>query len=105
MKLFLVHCGYYDSEVLDGNYESHVNFFVAASDFDDARARVKLLPDFVRKRMHVDGLQEVQAVSGYRLALQEDSALQGATVLLSNKHRDLAPKKPAPMTPDAAAQH
>lgn len=94
-NLYLVHCGFYDLEILDGAYESHVNFFVAAQDFEDARAKVKTLPEFVRKKMHVDGLQEVQAVDGHRISLTEDAALAGATRLVSNKFRELAPKKPA----------
>ena len=92
-KLFLVHCGFYDLEVLDGNYESHVNFFVAALDFDDARAKAKILPDFLRKRMHVDGIQEIQAVGGHHVTLRENTDLKGETLLISNKTRELAPKK------------
>jgi len=94
-KLYMVHCGFYDSEILEGNYESHVNFFVAAQDFEDARNQAKLLPDFMRKKMHVDGLQEIQAVGGHRLELKTDPALHGSTVLVSNKLRELAPKKNA----------
>jgi hypothetical protein len=95
LKLFLIHCGFYDAEVLDGNYESHVNFFVAAHTFDEARAVAKALPDFQRKRMHVDGMQEVQAVSGCRVSLQADASLAGQTIIVSNKQRELAPPKPA----------
>ena len=29
MKLFMVHVGFYDEEVGEGIYESHMNFFVA----------------------------------------------------------------------------
>lgn len=97
MKLYLVHCGFYDSEVCDGLYESHVNFFVAADSFEAARLKAKEDPQFKGKRMHVDGLQEITAVDGFRIELTEDSSLQGKTVLLNNKHRDLAPK-PNPQT-------
>lgn len=93
MKLFLVHCGYYDSEVCDGIYESHTNFFIAAESFEDARVKAKSLPLFQSKRMHVDGLQEIQAVQGHRLTLAEDPDLQGSSVIVDHKHRDLAPKK------------
>lgn len=96
LKLYLVHCGFYDAEILDGVYESHVNFFVVAGDFEDARTKVRLQPDFVRKKMHVDGLQEIQVVDGHRLALQEDPELVGTTLVVSNKLRELAPKKPQP---------
>jgi hypothetical protein len=91
-KLYLVHCGFYDLEILDGIYESHVNFLIPAASFEDARAKVKLEPDFQKKRMHVDGLQEIQAVRGHRISLTEDPALAGQTISVSNRHRDLAPK-------------
>lgn len=39
MKLFLVHCGFYDSDLCDGLYEGHVNFFVTADSFEGARAQ------------------------------------------------------------------
>jgi hypothetical protein len=94
-QLYLVHCGFYDPELLDGIYESHVNLLVAAESFEDARARVKLHPDFQRKRMHVDGLQRIESVQGCHVELREDAALGGATRLSSHRHRDLAPK-PAP---------
>ncbi len=92
MKLYLVHCGFYDAEVCDGLYESHVNFFVSAESFEDARARAKLLPDFQNKRMHVDGLQEIHAVDGFRVHLEYDASLGNKTEIINFKHRDLAPK-------------
>jgi hypothetical protein len=94
-KLFLVHCGFYDLDVCEGVYESHVNFLVAAHSFEEARARAKLLPDFQAKRMHVDGLQLVEAVQGHRVELRADAALEGRTEIVTSRHRDLAPKKPA----------
>ena len=95
MKLFLVHCGFYDTDLLDGVYESHVNFIIPAESFEDARTKVKLEPDFQKKRMHVDGLQLMDAVKGYRITLSHDSMLEGQSLITSNRHRDLAPKKSA----------
>jgi hypothetical protein len=95
-KLYLVHCGYYDSEISDGVFEFHVNHWVVAQDFESARAAAKLLPEFKAKRMHVDGLQEIQAVQGFRIQLEEDLSLQGASQVSSSRHRDLAPKSPSP---------
>lgn len=95
IKLYLVHCGFYESELFDGIYEFHVNFFIAASTFEEAIKKTKALPEFQRQRMHVDGLQEVMAVNGYRLYLNEDTKLEGKTVFTSKKHRDLAPKTAA----------
>ena len=96
MKLYLIHCGFYDSDVCDGLYESHVNFFVAASSFEEARTKAKLIPEFKNKRMHVDGLQEVSAVGGNRIILEEDKSLNEKTIIINQKHRDLATK---PLTP------
>lgn len=92
MKLYLIHCGFYDSAVCEGLYESHVNFFVSAESFDDARAKAKLIPEFKDKKMHVDGLQEVSVVDGFRIQLERDEAMTDKTVIISHRHRDLAPK-------------
>ena len=92
MKLYLVHCGFYDLSVCDGVYESHVNLFVVGESFEDARTRVKQLPEFREKRMHVDGLQEIEAVGGFRIQLVEDKGETAHTRLKSHRHRDLAPK-------------
>ena len=94
MKLYLVHCGFYDAELAQGIYESHVNFFVAAPDPATARLRAKELPEFRAKRMHVDGLQEIEAIDGYRISLAQEIALGGASQITAIKHRDLAPKAP-----------
>jgi hypothetical protein len=90
MRVFLVHCGFYDADVCDGLYESHVNFFVAANDFDEAKLMAKQIPEFKSKRMHVDGLQEISAVSGYRISLTADSGLSGGSIILNYKHRELS---------------
>lgn len=92
MKLYLVHCGFYDNEVCDGLYESHVNFFVSAESFEDARLKAKNLPEFKAKRMHVDGLQEIQAVDGFKVHLEHNVSLNNQTQIVNFKHRDLAPK-------------
>ena len=94
MNLYLVHCGFYDSEVCDGLYGSHVNFFVAAESFEDARLRAKAIPEFSKRKMHIDGLQAVHAVAGYKVSLQKDDQLEGQSVIVNHKHRDLAPKPP-----------
>ncbi len=101
MKLFLVHCGFYDSELCDGIYESHVNLFVVADSFEDARSKVKFSPEFKAKRMHVDGIQEIQAVNGYSIFTKEDPALNGKTIVISSRHRDLALKSKEPTPPQA----
>lgn len=92
MNLYLIHCGFYDAEVCGGLYESHVNFFVSAESFEDARAKAKLIPEFQAKRMHVDGLQEIQAVGGYKIRLEHDASLNAGNRIVNYKQRDLAPK-------------
>jgi hypothetical protein len=98
MKLYLVHCGFYDSEVCDGLYESHVNFFVVAESFETARAKAKQIPEFQNKKMHVDGLQEIQSIGGYHIKPEYDAMLENKSTILNHKHRDLAPKLPSQAT-------
>ncbi|MDZ4660438.1 MAG: hypothetical protein SGJ18_02345 [Pseudomonadota bacterium] len=100
MKLYLVHCGYYDNEVGDGIYESHMNYFVCAESFGDARLKAKQIPEFHAKRMHVDGLQEIHAVDGFRLRLENDASLNKQTHITNFNHRDLAPKPAIKSTPE-----
>lgn len=100
MNLYLVHCGYYDPQIGDGLYESHVNYFVVADSFEVARIKAKEIPEFRSKSMHVDGLQEIQTVQGYAIELKPsndqpwDSVGPGPTVIVSHRHRDLAPRAP-----------
>ena len=91
-KLYLVHCGFYDDSLCNGIYESHINLFVAADSFDLARTEVKKHPEFIEKHMHIDGLQEIDAVSGFKITLNEETILKGETHIINYKHRDLAPK-------------
>ncbi|MCM0606648.1 MAG: hypothetical protein KA715_11205 [Xanthomonadaceae bacterium] len=92
MKLYMVHCGFYDLDLCDGVYESHLNLFVTGTSYEDARVRARLLPEFKNKKLHVDGVVEIQAVQGSRISVSEDSALNGQSLLISQRHRDLAPK-------------
>jgi hypothetical protein len=93
MKLYSVHCGFYDDAVAGGIYESHVNLFIAAESFEDARVRIKTHESFKNKRMHVDGIEEVAVVNGYDIRLERNAALDGVTNIVSWKHRELAAKK------------
>ena len=81
MKLYLVHCGFYDSELCDGIYEGHINLFIAAENFESAKTKVRLAPEFKKKKMHVDGLQEIELVNGYKVHLSPDQERSGQTVL------------------------
>lgn len=92
MKLYLVHCGYYDPDVCDGQFEFHVNFFLAAEDVAQAKARAKALPDFARKRMHIDGLQEIRAVDGHWVDLRPGVGLKDGAIVHNVPYRQLAEK-------------
>ena len=56
MKLFLVHAGFYDSNISGGFYESHTNYFVVARDIKEAKAKAKNISEFKDKKMHIDGI-------------------------------------------------
>jgi hypothetical protein len=90
-KLFLVHLGYYD-EVSGGVFENHTNIFVVASDFEDARQKTKQLEIVKQKKMHIDGLQLVEAVEGYAIQLIKDTLFEGKSSIKSHHFRELAPK-------------
>ena len=75
MKLYLIHAGYYDPEIMDGLYEQHTNFFVVGKNVKDAKKKVRQNSTYENKKMHIDGIQELNAVDGYRIQLvQDDSA-------------------------------
>lgn len=92
MKLYLIHSGFYDLGLCEGIYESHANYFVVARDFTEARAKAKLIPDFKARKMHVDGIQEIEMVDGYAVTLSAIASEAGVTKVKSHRHRDLAPK-------------
>ena len=77
MKLFIVHAGYYDSEI--GIYELHTNFLVAAANVSDVKKAIEEKEIFRKKNMHIDAVQEIEVVDGYRVMLVADQA--GATKL------------------------
>ena len=93
MNLYLVHCGFYDPEICEGIFEFHTNFFVVAQDFENARLNVKNIPEFKLKRMHIDGVQQITAVLGYRVILLEVAELNGKSVVKNHNFRELAQLK------------
>lgn len=74
MNLYLAHCGYYDKDIADGINEFHVNLHVAADSLEKAKQNVRLNSLFMDKKMHIDGLQEVRKVSGFRIELVNDDS-------------------------------
>ena len=69
MKLFQVHTGFYDPNISDGFYEGHTNIFVCAKDEKEAREKVKEKEEYKKFKMHIDGVQEMDTVEGYKIKL------------------------------------
>lgn len=90
IKLFLVHCGYYDSEVAGGLYEGHVNYFVVADSFNSAKVKIRESEEYKRKKMHVDGMQEIQIVDGHKINLEFNKDFLGQSKIINIKDRELA---------------
>ncbi len=72
MKLFLIHAGFYDDSVSGGFYESHTNYFVVAADAKQAKLKAKAIPEYKDKKMHIDGIKEIDIVDGYKISLHEN---------------------------------
>ena len=72
MRLFLVHAGFYDENVSGGFYESHTNYFVVAEDVKGAKSKAKEIPEYKKKKMHIDGIKELDAVNGYKIVLEKN---------------------------------
>lgn len=87
--LYLIHCGFYDDE-LGGIYESHFNLFVVADSFEEARAKAKQSHEFKLRRMHIDGIQLVSSVQGWRVDLKADPMMDQKSVIIARTHRELA---------------
>ena len=72
MKLYLVHTGYYDKSFGDGLYEQHTNIFIVAETPYDAREKVKIHQDFIDKKMHIDGIKEIENIEGYDIKVVQN---------------------------------
>lgn len=70
MKLYIVHVGFYDNEI--GIYELHSNFLVAAPDVHEVKKIVKNKDIFKNKKMHIDAVQEIDVVDGYKIILEKN---------------------------------
>ena len=69
MKLFLIHVGFYDTEIMEGIYEQHSNYFVVAQNITEAKTKARINPKYKEKKMHIDGIQELNVVDGFRINL------------------------------------
>ena len=72
MKLFLVHAGFYDENVSGGFYESHTNYFIVADGVKEAKKKVKEIHEYKEKKMHIDGIREIDSVDGYKVVLERN---------------------------------
>jgi hypothetical protein len=88
MKLYQIHCGFYDEEVSDGIYEFHVNIPIVAENTDEAKRKVRAVPSFVSKKMHIDGIQEIRSVDGFDIILLK-KATSDKEEIQNIRHRDL----------------
>lgn len=72
MNLYIAHVGYYDDEI--GIYELHTNIHVVASDIKAARDKIKKNPLYISKKMHIDGIEELLTIDGYKIEATEYNA-------------------------------
>lgn len=89
MKLFMVHVGFYDAEVGEGIYESHMNFFIAASNAKSAKKKTFNLEQFRNKKMHIDGIKEISDVEGYKVILEKSPHKNKSKVYSYNESKKL----------------
>ena len=85
----MVHVGFYDAEVGEGIYESHINFFVAASNAKSAKKKTFNLEQFKNKKMHIDGIKEISDVEGYKVILEKSSYKNKSKVYSYNESKKL----------------
>ena len=73
MKLYLIHTGFYDLDLMNGMYEQHTNYFVVAANIQEAKKKAKKNIAFNKMKMHIDSIQEINVVDGYLVKLEADS--------------------------------
>ena len=74
MKLYLIHVGFYDPNLMEGLYEQHTNYFVVAENVKDAKKKAVQNSIYKKKKMHIDGIQELNIIDGYRINLIWDDS-------------------------------
>ena len=80
MKLYLIHTGFYDPNIMDGLYEHHTNYFVVAENVNSAKKQARQNPIYKKKKMHIDGIQELRVVDGYSIKLVEDDSKDNTVI-------------------------
>ena len=74
MKLFLIHVGFYDPDIMEGLYEQHSNYFVVAKNIKEAKNKARKKPIFKKKKMHIDGIQKLNIIDGFRIELVSEES-------------------------------
>ena len=90
MKLYLVHAGYYNREIMGGLYEQHTNYFVVANSLKAAKKKARLNLAFKKNKMHIDGIQEINSVDGYQINLAIDNKKIDSVIYSYNDVKDLS---------------
>ena len=80
MKMYLVHAGYYNPDIMGGLYEQHTNYFVVAKNLMSAKKKAQQNLAFKKNKMHIDGIQELNVVDGYRIKLAKDDVTDDSTI-------------------------
>ena len=74
MKLFLIHVGFYDPDINEGLYEQHSNYFVVADNINEAKNKARQKRIYKKKKMHIDSIQELNIIDGFRIELISDKS-------------------------------
>ena len=80
MKLYLIHVGFYDTEIMDGLYEQHSNYFVVAENVKDAKKKARQNSTYKKKKMHIDGIQELNIIDGYSIKLVASNSTDNSVI-------------------------
>lgn len=78
MKLYMAHVGFYEKS--NGIYEIHSNIFVIAENIKDAKNKIKAKPIFIQKNMHIDGIEELVSVDGYKINVESEVTSEKNTI-------------------------
>jgi hypothetical protein len=87
--LYLIHCGFYEEELSDGIFEFHINIPIVAGTLDEAKQKVRLQPMFIKKKMHIDGIQEIQQVGGFAVEVRPLNDPSQGDSIIDIRFRDL----------------
>ena len=59
---------------MKGLYGQHANYFVVAKNVRDAKKKARQNSIYKKKKMHIDGIQELNIIDGYRINLIWDDS-------------------------------